>query len=716
MAKIMSNACEATAKRFEQAFDLMIETDMPEANAQAMAQMIGDIGKRKPPFMDKAVSFSLNGMLSGLGTPIANFASMLYKAIQEPINDIVQALISRGDDNAVSDVFAGWGAAFNNFKAAMAMGRQGFNKGYPLDFNATMAQIAKQTGLASDEVKSRLLKEVLDYKADVFAKAAGISREDAMDKLVSSGYLQDKVQVEKELQAYLNESYDYMRNVFTGKWRYLNIPTQITVGIDELGKSFFRTYQIGKMASALARKNAKEGKGDYASEYNRIMKEALDGTMEGDSTKVLHNMQQNLGKVFGKGKGDVMPYQNIKEYSQRQMFQERLTGAPATVHEFVNNNPALRFFVPFLKTPWNITKEGLSYFPAAAPILKKVLGPRYKDDIPSLTHKGAYYDLSWEQMAARQMVGGAYFAGIMAMIDSDEITGKPRDAQEAQRWKDAGIPEQSIKIGDKWVEYGRVEPVATVIGLAVELKRTYTDYLNPTLDKDQNEQAMKGLMHVMKANIMQKTFVDGFNNLVNGVFYSDGRGVENLALAMTRPLTPAIMNQIARVADPYERQSSNFIEKTQQRIPIARELLPQEYGLYGEARERDLGDTLTSFRVADDNRTKLQRAIETYGVEKVRPSAKLRGIGLSNDELAEYRKMTADAVTPALERFVNSPAYDRMSAGQRRVTMEKLIDRAKRMPREKFFRKLLKTNKEAAKRFRELEYFKRGIEDRINGN
>lgn len=714
MAKIMSNACEATAERFENAFDLMIESDMPEANAQAMAQMIGDIGKRKPPFMDKAVSFSLNGMLSGLGTPIANFASMLYKAIQEPINDIVQALISRGEDSdAVSDVFAGWGSAFNNFKAAVAMGRQGFNKGYPLDFNATMAQIAKQTGLASDEVKSRLLKEVLEFKADVFAKQARISREEAMDRIVSSGYLQDKVQIEKELQTYLNESYDYMRNVFTGKWRYLNIPTQITVGIDELGKSFFRTYQIGKMASKLARKNVKANGGSYGDEYNRIMQEALKGTMEGDSTKVLRNMQQNLGEIFGKDKSDAVPYQNVKEFAQRQMFQERLTGAPASVHEFVNNNPGLRFFIPFLKTPWNITKEGLSYFPAAAPILKKVLGPRYKDDIPSLTHKGAYYDLSWEQMAARQMIGGAYFAGVMSMIDSDEITGKPRDAQEAQRWKDAGIPEQSMKVGDKWVEYGRVEPVATVIGLAVELKRVYTDYLNPTLDKDQNEQAMKGLMHVMKANIMQKTFVDGFNSLVNGVFYSDGRGAENLALAMTRPLTPAIMNQVARVMDPYERQSTNFIEKTQQRIPVARELLPQEYGLYGEARERDLGDTLTTFKVGDDNRTELQRAIATYGVEKVRPSAKLRGIGLSNEELAEYRKMTAEAVTPVLERFVNSSSYDRMSAGQRRVAMEKLIDRAKRYPREKFFRKLLQTNKEAAKKFRELEYFKRGIEDKL---
>lgn len=715
MAKIMSNACEATAKRFEDAFDFMVESDMPEANAQAIAQMIGDIGKRKPPFMDKAVSFSLNGMLSGLGTPIANLASMLYKAIQEPINDIIQALISRGDDTAISDVFAGWAAAFNNYKAALAMGRQGFNKGYPLDFNATMAQIAKQTGLASDDVRKRLLSEVLDYKADVFAKAANISREEAMDRIISAGYLQDKVQVEKELQSYLNESYDYMRNVFTGKWRYLNIPTQATVAIDELGKSFFRTYQIGKLASAQARKNAKAGKGTYGAEYDRIMKQALDGTMEGDSTTVLQRMQQNLGEVFGKGKADVLPYQSVKEFAQRQMFQERLTGAPATVHEFVNNNPALRFFVPFLKTPWNITKEGLSYFPAVAPILKKVLGPRYKDDLPSLTHKGAYYDLSWEQMAARQMVGAAYFAGIMSMIDSDNITGKPRDAQEAQTWKDAGIPEQSVKIGDTWVEYGRVEPVATVIGLAVELKRVYTDYMNPTLDKDQNEEAMKGLMHVMKANIMQKTFIDGFNNLVNGVFYSDGRGLENLAMAMTRPLTPAIMNQIARTIDPYERQSSNIIEKTQQRIPGLRELLPQEYGLYGDPRERDLGDTLTSFKVTTDERTKLQKAIATLGVEKVRPSAKLRGIGLSNDELAQYRKMTAEAVTPVLERFVNSPSYDRMSAGQRRVVMEKLIDRAKRAPREKFFRQLIKTNQEAAKKFRELEYYKRGIEDKLNG-
>lgn len=709
---ILTEACQVALEKIKNAVNMVLPSVDPARKADLIDAQMGKMGAPKPSVMDKAVSYSINSMLSGLGTPVANAASVLFKAFQTPINDLIEVGIRKrkGEDVAYTDILHGYKSAVENFKTAIFMMKQGFDSGYPLDYNATIGDIAIRLNVSDKVARQKVVDLILTNKAQAISDATGRKVSDVRKELDD----QNITATDDEIAAYINDSYDVMRNVFTGPiTKYIQVPTKVTVAIDEFGKSLFRTYKIGQMASKLARNEAKEGKGDYEELYQKYMNDLMEDSWKGDAKQVLATLEAKLGKTFGGDIGDIQPYESVKEYALREMFQERLTGLPLQAHDTVKKHPVMRLFVPFMKTPWNISKEAFSYFPAAAPILKKVLGPKMKQgtEIPDLTKRGAYYDLSWEQMQARQMIGFTYFAGIMAMADSDSITGSARNPQEREAWKDAGIPERAIKIGDTWYEYGRVEPIATVMQLAVELKRTGAEYFdNPNPDKSVLEALQVGMLG-MKTAVMDKTFMKNFHDMMAAALELD---IEQTATIAARQATPALGAQIARLTDDKERQATNIGEKIQQRIPVLRNLLPEEYGLYGSAREGGTMKELTSVGVTDDTqRTPLQRAIYDLGITKVRPSDKLRGVGLTGEQLSAYRKQVAETITAPLERFVQAEGFQRLPKARQKVALEKRINSLKRKAMKRYFYQLRNQDPEVARKFYNSEMIKKGLVDRL---
>jgi hypothetical protein len=706
----LSKSCRVALEKLTNALNMVVPVDDPIHKARFIRNAMGKIGAPKPSVMDKAVSYSINSMLSGLATPVANALSVAYKAFQVPINDIIETGIrrARGEDVAFTDVLHGYKSAIENFKAATFMMKAGFKDGYPLDYNATISDIAVRLNISDKAARQKVVDMIMDVKATELARARGIKPTEARAILTDEGV----GVTDDELAAFVNDSYDVMRNVFDGPiTQYINVPTKVTVAIDEFGKSLFRTYKIGQMASKKARQEAKAGNGDYEELYQSYMKKFMSDAAEGDAKEVLRKLEAEMGKAFGLGPQDLQPFESVKEYALREMFQERLTGLPLQAHETIKKHPTMRLFVPFMKTPWNISKEAFSYFPALPALAKKTLGPAMKrgTDIPDLTKRGAYYDLSWEQMAARQMIGFTAFAGIMSMFDSDSITGVAKDANERQAWRDAGKPERAIKVGDTWYEYGRIEPVATVMQMAAELRRLVDDYDNdPNPDK---EFELKQVMFAFKASVMDKTFMKNFHDMMGAAVEGD---VGKAGLVAARQATPALGAQAARLLDDKERQATTFAEKIQQRIPLLRNQLPEEYGLYGSAREGDVLKEVTGIGVSSESdRTPLQKAITDLGVTKVRPSDKLRGVALNNEQLSEYRKEVATFLTPRLEKFVQGGAFQNLPKAKQKVVLEKVVNKLKRQAMKQFAYKLRRTDPEAARKLYNVEMLKLGNVDNL---
>ena len=123
---------------------------------------------------------------------------------------------------------------------------------------------------------------------------------------------------------------------------------------------------------------------------------------------------------------------------------------------------------------------------------------------------------------------------------------------------------------------------------------------------------------------------------------------------------------------------------------------------------------LTSVGVTDDTqRTPLQRAIYDLGITKVRPSDKLRGVGLTGEQLSAYRKQVAETITAPLERFVQAEGFQRLPKARQKVALEKRINSLKRKAMKRYFYQLRSQDPEVARKFYNSEMIKKGLVDRL---
>jgi hypothetical protein len=662
------------------------------------------------------LSFVINGYLSGTMTPAANAASVMLQSILRPmtyaIGSITDGLKITKGDRALRDLGAITQAMLEGWGADMMYLKAGWSSGKPLDIKTEVTRIANAKNISAAEAR----RIIMDAASRAFAerqiaKGSKQSPQELSDVFKSTKRSQEEI--DKIIESFLGENYDYITNSHPSLG-IINIPTKVSVAVDEYGKARFRRMKIAEMSARKARKDANEGKGSYADLYKQYQKESLEGIdPEGKRYKDIQasftKLESNLAKVFGTDENDMLPYETVREFALDNTFQSRLHGAVQKLSQFRQadswSGAALTYFIPFMKTPWNIIKEGSSY----VPVVPVVFRPKY-------VSKGEVVPMTKEELIPRQILGGSMFLGVMSMYENGYATGNPRDAAEAQEWKDKGIQPNSVLIGDTWVQLSRLEPIATVFGLAADLKKEWDKYNNdprPAEDKDFLNDTVFGIMLGLKTNILQKTFMEGFSTIFDMASEPE-KNYKSFLNTSLRPLTPAILNEVGRVIDEHERQATTAGERLQQRIPFFREQLPVEYGAYGEARKTDVQQATTGFATKKDSeRTALQREIEDVGVSISRPQKKLKSVELTNEQLGEYREISADFTTKYLNAVINSQGYRTAPKSVRRRMLEQASNKSKTAARNRYFAVLYRQDPEFARKFMNEEIIRQGAEDLV---
>jgi len=710
-----------------------------EAELQAIRDGLGELQKEKR-MADYGLEAVINGYLSGTMTPIANALSIGVQSLLRPtvyaIGAGTDALKLTKGNRSLQDAFAMLHAATEGFVADMHYFRQGFLRGYPIDVPGSLREMASASNRTVSEMKDTIAEAYA--KRDVIDRGIpeGDQRFQAAFKSETARFrrLMDKEEGQQLVNDYVNEGYDYIRKTIpAGKGGdIVRIPTKLTVGIDEYGKARFRRQKLAQMASVRAREQAKGDAKKYKELYegyravlgvtneaeqrivNRVAKQLQRELDEGsidakdagkrkqdltEAAKGWEQRQKLYGKVFGQNENDWTPYNLVREFTLDNTFQSRLYGIPAQIQQ-IKNTPTdsiagdigrltLGTMVPFIKTPWNILKEGVTYVPG----LPWITRPKYAvDGIPT--------KMSADELLPRQILGSAMFGTMMMMFDAGRATGAPQSPEEAQAWKDQGVVPFAIKIGDIWIPYQRIEPIATAFGLAADLQRAIREYeKNPRQDKETGE-LFTDLLMGLKYHIMSKSFMEGFASVLE--FATDPARVdEQVATQLLRPLTPAILNEAARLMDPVERQATTPLEKTMQRVPGLRETLPPDYGLFGDARTTNQIQAITGFGIiSDSDRSPLQLELDRLDFTKGRVGKSIQNVGLDNDQIAEYRKRVAQKVTPVLEKFISSPSYENLTDSRRKVLLEKRVNVIKRDVAEKYGYDLYKSDPVMAEKFR----------------
>jgi hypothetical protein len=550
---------------------------------------------------------------------------------------------------------------FDGLKADLAFLKNGVDAGVPVDFQLT----AKQLGMSQKQFEE-------------FAEAAG-ARIDPRTKSI----------IPEDANLLLQESYDYMTKAIPGKTgEIIRLPTRITIGIDEYFKARLRNQKTMALVSRKASMDEAAGKGSYEDLFKEYKKKAFGGP-EADRLEYAERIE----KLFGDTEGFDTALFDIRNYATDGTFQTKLTGGMEAISKFRGEGNTLTStfatqVLPFLRTPWNLAKEGVSYVPglglAFKPgVTKTTANYTIVDGIPIAKFKTEVVNMSKEEMVARQLMGLGAVVGLGALFNADRLTGSiPNEPAERERWKANGIQPFSIKVGDKWVSYQRVEPLATVMGLAADTFTFTKQYktgkipVDPVTGKPKiAEEALATSWSNLKSNILEKTFLQGFADMV-GSMDSEQKLIayfENMA----KRVVPALSATVARAIDPYEREAIGLKEKLQQRVPGMREQLPKSYATYSQEpegpptpRKTNIMQAVTGIAVADEP-TPFQKRMNELGVSFAPKSSKMGGRDLTSQELSDYKFFINEQATKIFGGAINN--LEKLPNDQLKKTVAKNI-------------------------------------------
>lgn len=379
--------------------------------------------------------------------------------------------------------------------------------------------------------------------------------------------------------------------------------------------------------------------------------------------------------------------------AQEATFTEAPTGFTKTLVDATRRHPLLKFFTPFVSTPSNLIKFAgrridAPGFAAAHFGLKHPEFSRYFNlsesarrsvqDVLSSDPRRKYEALGRLNMGFGVMT---FFTGMAAQ---GLITGRgPDDKNHRQILADAGIPQYSIKVGDKWISYQRADPLATLIGMAADLA-TYGQY-SDVEDADDASVLFSALATAVTANVTNKTYLTGLTNLVEALSNPEEEAPRLIA-GLGSGFVPyaSFINQAAKVGDPVTRDAQSLLERMMRRIPGLSSDLPAVRNILGEEikNAQSLGSDGEGWNATNAFIPIQYRAVSSdvikqelvqLGYPFSPPNRTHRGVNLTTlkagdtnaydryQQLIGQVKLNGASLRQTLTRLIQSPRYQRLS-------------------------------------------------------
>lgn len=363
--------------------------------------------------------------------------------------------------------------------------------------------------------------------------------------------------------------------------------------------------------------------------------------------------------------------------------------------QFVNRQPALKFVTPFVKTPVNIALFGLQrldFYHAGQWLLHTKLlgkpGSAFAESRNRLLRELASDDTVLQAAAkGRLMMGSAFGVGVGTLAASGALTGRgPSDPDQRRALMDAGWLPYSIKLGDTYVSYSRMDPMATIIGTIADIALA-TQFAPEDKQTDLAELG-KGVLIALANNFTNKSYLQGVGNFVELLNQPD-RHAGSFTKAFVSSFVPNVARDVANLksdlidGDETLKEVRDTLDAVMSKIPGLSDNLESKRNAFGEKIKRitplgqDTLGPLLSFATPISSRTSKDRLLQEmanldYGFSS--PPSRRNGYDLvdirsSSGQSAYDRwlensgslQLGGKTLRQALEQLVQSEHYGRLS-------------------------------------------------------
>lgn len=201
--------------------------------------------------------------------------------------------------------------------------------------------------------------------------------------------------------------------------------------------------------------------------------------------------------------------------------------------------PGVKWFIRFVQTPMNIAKQGLEYSPAGLATLK---GAKDKSE-----------------QTAKAMIGSLAFAGASWLAYNNLTTwSAPRGESEKNEFYAAGLQPYSVRIGDTWVSYSKIGPLAYPLAMASALH--YFTKESPKALSDSNMDKIVDAIAGLSRFFSDQSYMQGLGDLVG---FAQGQKADFFAAIPTQliPLS-SLQGWVNGIMDEIKRKPEKGLSMT----------------------------------------------------------------------------------------------------------------------------------------------------------
>lgn len=237
--------------------------------------------------------------------------------------------------------------------------------------------------------------------------------------------------------------------------------------------------------------------------------------------------------------------------------------------KFIQTVPGARYIVPFVRTPGNIMKYTFDRTP--------VINMMAQQNRAAWSAGGVQRDM----LIARTAFGGslyamgAYLAAQGVIVGHSSGLDKDRSADKL-----AKIPAYSVKVGDTYLAFNRMDPIGMLLGLAADFQQIAGHVDSEELDK----LAGAALVAIQK-NLVSKQYLSGVVEFFDDVVAADSAtAVQRWTRRFASSFVPfsAGMTALRKEADPEVKEIWSLMDAIKAKVPgLSKDVLPH-VDLFGE--------------------------------------------------------------------------------------------------------------------------------------
>ena len=275
------------------------------------------------------------------------------------------------------------------------------------------------------------------------------------------------------------------------------------------------------------------------------------------------------------------PPPNITTDAVSGMTYQTFTDAPGklaeTIEKLRTDFPLTKIIIPFYKIPSRMLSFTFERSPLA-PLMSS-----FRADVAA---GGARQSMALAKMGLGSAVMLATADGVL----NGQITGAgPTEKGQKLAMENEGWLPYSIKIGNRWVQYNRLETLGSSMAMAADAVETIKNYQTAVNVDDPDVTNLTAALTLSIANdVTSKTYLEGMARFFEAMG-NPKEGAKSAMLSMAGSFVPAGVGAIARGVDPYQRTVNSMTDALKAKTPGLSKDLPPMRNVWGEPVSHESG-------------------------------------------------------------------------------------------------------------------------------